>query len=144
MKSIGGFDYVFGSKGRFLLSTECRKRADIPLRVIDTKTGFYIDIFVFYDEPAFRKLPQEMFSNTSDKRIAEEFPKVDTKTFAEEELYNPYPWQGNCKSWSKSDLFPTLSCEFEGEIYPCPKKIEKILGECYGHNWKTPVVWAFL
>ena len=35
-------------------------------------------------------------------------------------------------------LFPFSSCEYEGETYPCPNKLEKWVEGYYGKNWRVP------
>jgi hypothetical protein len=60
IKHVGGRDTSFGPNDQFYLSVECRN-PDIPARVIDKNTGYYMDIFAFYQQHNWHKCKQEKY-----------------------------------------------------------------------------------
>ncbi|KAF1315603.1 hypothetical protein FI667_g15921, partial [Globisporangium splendens] len=101
--------------------------AAIPVRLVHTKSGLYIDIFVFLEsktpaidpEPMFGPLPSLCFVGCA------RCPRVNG---AITEFKIPKNW-----------VFPLKPCVFSGRNVSCPAQPEKYLGHLYGLNYMTPI-----
>jgi len=130
-KEVGNRDAEFGTNGNFILGVECRN-ADIPGRIIQKDSGFYIDIFVLYSRHTWSAVTQERYK------------KTHTEPFEQDELFNPYPFGSSCRKFKARDIFPLEPCKLSGVGGFCPKKTVKLLEDCYGPTWKVPKRSQFL
>jgi len=129
-----GKDVRFGKDNRFVFQTECRN-ADIPGRIVDSTTGFFVDVFTLFTSKSWNQCEDPFYRKQY---------KGKSKQVQSDELFNPYPFPNSdhkmqCKLFKRTDVYPLVPCKFEGVDFSCPAKTEKVLKLCYGDTWRTPV-----
>uniref|UniRef100_K3WTB7 LicD/FKTN/FKRP nucleotidyltransferase domain-containing protein n=1 Tax=Globisporangium ultimum (strain ATCC 200006 / CBS 805.95 / DAOM BR144) TaxID=431595 RepID=K3WTB7_GLOUD len=103
-----------------------RRDPGIPGRLVHTKSGIYVDMFVFLESKTAETDAEPMFGPLASKcfHSCVRCPKVENRG---KEFKIP-------KSW----VFPLNKCFLGGREVSCPAQSEKYLDYLYGPNYMTP------
>lgn len=106
--------------------------ANIPIRVIDTRNGLYVDVFVFFDE-----VNEDDAAGT-----AMLCPKVSW-VFWNCERCPTTAGVGKAFRIPRDWVFPLEKCTFANRLVNCPRRSDKYLDYLYGDGYMTPVEYHF-